>query len=281
MDLPVKDRGIWLSTALEHVRDGVIGVDRAGTVVWMNQAAERLTGRQKNRAMGQRVDEIFDPPEKGRHNPMGAWVQEVMDSCGVAHESHRELPVAGSHSVRVEVSVASVLQSGECRGAVIILSENAPDSFPGPGPVSPMKTLKDPLASEHGGARRVLVMDDDEVVRNLTVQKLIRLGYESEGALNGEEAVSRFKAAREEGKPFDVVVLDLIVRGGLGGKDTVEMLMEVDPGVKAILTSGHAMDPVLTNFWEYGFLGVIRKPFVIKELDVTIRKVLEEESTEA
>jgi DNA-binding NtrC family response regulator len=80
----------------------------------------------------------------------------------------------------------------------------------------------------------------------------------------------------DSGKPFDVVVLDLIIPGGMGGKETIEMLKTVDPGVKAILTSGHAVDPVLTNFWEYGFFGVIRKPFVIKELDVSIRQALEE-----
>jgi PAS domain S-box-containing protein len=273
----VKEGGIWLSAALEHVRDGVIGVDRTGAVVWMNPAAERLTGQQKTHATGRQVNAIIDSPEKDPHDSLGAWVQGVMDSAGTASETCRELTVAGSVSVQVDVNVASVFQSGECRGAVIVLSEHVPGSFSELEPASPGKALKRSAESEQARTRRVLVMDDDDVVRNLTVQKLIRLGYESEGAPNGEEAVSMFKAAREEGKPFDVIVLDLIVRGGLGGKDTLEMLMEVDPGVKAILTSGHAVDPVLTNFWEYGFFGVIRKPFVIKELDVTIRQVLEEE----
>lgn len=274
MELSMKDGGIWLSAALAHVRDGVIGVDRAGRIVCMNPAAERLSGRQEIHVKGWPVDSIFNLPEKDAGIPLGACIQEVVDSGAAVKESCRELLSAGSPPVRVDFTIAPVFQSGECQGAVIVLSGYGAGSGPD---VRMEKPRKAPDTPGQGGTWRVLVMDDDEVVRNLTVQKLIRLGYDSEGALNGEEAVFKFKAARDSGKPFDVVILDLIVRDGMGGKDTLGMLMEVDPDVKAILTSGHAVDPVLTNFWEYGFFGVIRKPFVIKELDITIRQALEEE----
>lgn len=274
MELPTKLGGFWLSAALEHIRDGVIGVDRAGGVVWMNPAAERLTGRQEIDATGRRVDDIFNVPKKGY--PLGASVQTVINSGRSAHESCRELFGTGTRPVRVDYTIAPVFQSGECRGAVIVLSEHAFGSGPDTG-ARPEKFRKKPYAPEQGRAWRVLVMDDDDVVRNLTVQKLIRLGYESEGASNGEEAVFKFRAARDSGKPFDVVILDLIVRGGMGGKATLEMLRKVDPDVRAVLTSGHAADPVLTNFWEHGFFGVVRKPFVLNELDAAIREALTEE----
>jgi len=272
MELPIKDGDLWLTAVLEHVRDAVIGVDRAGAVVWMNPAAERLTGRQAIQVVGRQVGEIFNAMEKEPRHTLGASVQTVLNSGTAAYEPGLALHRAGDDSVRVDYTVSPVFQDAECRGAVIVLS--------GPGSDAAGQPETDPAsadAREPDRTRRVLVMDDDDVVRNLTVQKLIRLGYESEGASSGEEAVSRFKAAKDSGAPFDAVVLDLIVRGGMGGKETVEMLRQVDPGVKAILTSGNAMDPVLTNFWEYGFFGVIRKPFVIKELDVAIRQALESE----
>jgi len=274
MDFSMNDGDIWLSTAFAHVRDGVIGVDRWGGIVCMNPAAERLTGWQEIHAKGRSADSIFNFPEEASGNSLEDSIQEAIGSGAEVKELQRELLSAGNRPVRVDLTFTPVFQSGECRGAVIIFSGQEPGGGPDTRPGVSEKTMDMPGQVE---TRRVLVMDDDEMVRNLTVQKLIRLGYESEGASNGEEAILKFKSAKDSKKPFDVVVLDLIVRGGMGGRDTLQMLMEIDPAVKAILTSGHAVDPVLTNFWEYGFFGVIRKPFVIKELDVTIRQALAED----
>jgi CheY-like chemotaxis protein len=275
MELAMKDSGIWLSTVLKRVREGVIGVDSTGGIVWMNPAAERLTGLKAPHTTDRAADDVFSFLEKEPRNPLGPALRSVLDRGAEVHVSDHELFCADSRPVCVDYTIVPILKGSECRGAVIFLSEN----------VSGVADAAMPPDAYQGGAdgavqdlvERVLVMDDDDVVRNLTVQKLIRLGYESDGASNGEEAVSKFKAARDSGKPYDVVVLDLIIRDGMGGRETLEMLKDVDPDVKAILTSGHAVDPVLTNFWEYGFFGVIRKPFVIKELDVTIRQALEEE----
>lgn len=271
MALPMKDGDTWLSAVLEHIRDPVIGVDRAGGILWMNPAAERLTGWQEIHALGRRIEAVLDSREKPSSRSIGASVQSVIDSGDAVHESCRELFFAGNRFACVDLTIAPVFKEGECMGTVVVLFAHAPGGGPDGRREGPGKTTEMP---EKSRASRVLVMDDDEVVRNLTVQKLIRLGYESEGASNGEEAVFKYKGARDSGKPFDVVVLDLIVRGGMGGKDALEMLIEIDPDVKAILTSGHAVDPVLTNFWEHGFFGVIRKPFVIRELDISIRQAL-------
>jgi len=275
MNLPMEHGGTWGSAALMHVRDGVIGVDGVGKILWMNPAAERLTGRQETGATGQAAGVVFDALERKPRTPIGPALQSVLDGGVAVHASRHELFYAGSQYFSVDYTIAPVIPGGGGRGAVIVLSENAPavtDSG-----VHPEPYRGEPEAPLLGGRGRVLVMDDDGVVRNMTVQKLIRLGYESEGASNGDEAVSKYKAARDSGRPFDVVVLDLIIRGGMGGRETLEMLREVDPAVRAILTSGNAVDPVLTNFWDYGFFGVIRKPFVIKELDVIIRQALSEE----
>ena len=263
MDFPKNDGGIWLSAALEHVRDGVMGVDTAGGVVWMNPVAQRLIGRQGMDAAGSPAGDLF------------ASLKTVLNNGTLVHLSRHKLICAGRPSVCVDCTIAPVLMGGKCRGAVIVFSLNTPEDTPD----APSKMIQEEKPPVHGrgDAGRILVMDDDDMVRNLTVQKLIRYGYESVGVSSGEEALSRFQAAIDSGKPFDVVILDLIVRGGMGGREAIEALRDIDPDVKAILTSGHAADPVLTNFWEYGFSGVVRKPFVIKELDITIRQVLEEE----
>ncbi len=273
MQLTLKDGGLWLSTTLEHIQEAVIGVDGAGCVTWMNPAAQRMTGWQQNQARGRRLDAVLKAAEGDPDFALEASVQRAITGGRVAHVPHRIFFPPENRAGRVDFTIAPVSTSGECKGAVIILSESPTGGDSGVAAHSAH-------TGEEKGDRldrmgRVLVMDDDDVVRTLTVQKLVRLGYESEGASTGEEAVRMFKAARKSGEPFDVVVLDLIVRGGMGGKDTAKMLRSIDPDVKTVLTSGHAVDPVLSNFWEYGFFGVIRKPFVIRELEMTIRRAIE------
>jgi CheY-like chemotaxis protein len=265
MDISQKGGNPWLSAVLGHIRDGVIGIDRLGHVTWMNSVAERLTDRPFSLIEGKGLDALFDPPQ-----PPG------MDALLTAMENvsaHGPQPIHFSYDHRgaqVDFTVVPVMDGDECVGAIVVFVEH------GVGKKAEVAgSPKASAASPRQRIGRVLVMDDDEVVRTLTVQKLLRLGYESEGASSGEEAVSKFRAAKEAGDEFDVVVLDLIVRGGMGGRDTIELLRKIDPNVRAVLTSGHAADPVLTNFWEYGFSGVVRKPFVIKELEVVIREAME------
>ncbi|MDI6756003.1 MAG: GAF domain-containing protein, partial [Thermodesulfobacteriota bacterium] len=108
---------------------------------------------------------------------------------------------------------------------------------------------------------RVLVMDDDQVVRYIAEKFLKHLGYEVELAEDGKEAVGRFKKAQESKQPFDIVILDLIVPGGIGGKEVLKKLLEISPEIKAIAASGFSNDPILADFKRYGFKGVLAKPF--------------------
>lgn len=111
------------------------------------------------------------------------------------------------------------------------------------------------------GQGRILVMDDEASLRKTVGRMLQKLGYESEFAKDGAEAIDMYKEAKESGKPYNAVILDLTIPGGMGGKDTVKKLMEIDPEVKAIVSSGYSDDPVLANFQEYGFKGMMPKPF--------------------
>jgi PAS domain S-box-containing protein len=124
-----------------------------------------------------------------------------------------------------------------------------------------------------GGRRRVLLMDDDERVRRITGAMLQQLGYDVEFAGNGEEAIERYRKEKESGKRFDAVILDLTVQGGIGGEHTLRELHEIDPEVKAVISSGYADHPVIKNFRAYGFLAAIAKPYTIEKLMALLEKL--------
>jgi len=123
---------------------------------------------------------------------------------------------------------------------------------------------------------RILLMDDEEMIRNLGRQMLIRVGYDVELAKDGVEAIELYQKAMDSGKPFDVVILDLTVKGGIGGRDAVKKILEINPQAKAIVSSGYSNDPVITHFREYGFIEALPKPYTVKDLSDALNKVTKE-----
>jgi DNA-binding NtrC family response regulator len=121
---------------------------------------------------------------------------------------------------------------------------------------------------------RILVMDDEAMIRNLAGNILKRLGYEPAFALNGEEAIALYKEALDTGIPFDAVILDLTVKGGMGGKETIQELVSIDPGVRGIVSSGYANDPGVTNYRDFGFCAVMAKPYRVKEIGEQLEQLL-------
>ncbi len=138
-----------------------------------------------------------------------------------------------------------------------------------PVPV-PAVTAEEPA----GGSGRVLVMDDEQGVLNVLGTMLKGLGYEAEFAVDGEDAVGQYAAARQTGRPFDVVMLDLTIVGGMGGRETVLRLKEIDPGVRAIASSGYSDDPVMNDCSAYGFRDILIKPYQRKDLSRVLDRVL-------
>jgi PAS domain S-box-containing protein len=121
---------------------------------------------------------------------------------------------------------------------------------------------------------RILVMDDEEGIRKLLSNMLKDAGYEVELTQNGIEAIQKYTEAKKSGQPFDVVILDLTVPGGMGGKDVIVKLLEIDPEVKAIVSSGYADDPIMAEYKKYGFRGVVTKPYNLKLMRETISSIL-------
>jgi CheY-like chemotaxis protein len=116
-------------------------------------------------------------------------------------------------------------------------------------------------------------MDDEEMVRNSVGEILKIIGYEVEYARDGSEAIELYRNAKESAHPFDAVILDLTVPGGIGGVEAVRKLREIDPRVKAIVSSGYSNDPVMANFKDYGFDAVITKPIKVADLSNVLSKM--------
>ncbi|MCG2722662.1 MAG: PAS domain S-box protein, partial [Thermodesulfovibrionales bacterium] len=124
------------------------------------------------------------------------------------------------------------------------------------------------------GTGRILIMDDDEAVRKSTGLMLERIGYEVSYAIDGTEALDLYKESIVRGNPFHIVIMDLTIPGGMGGKETVKKLLAINPQVKAIVSSGYSDDPVMADYQAYGFKGVIIKPYSIEELSALVAKLM-------
>ena len=143
-------------------------------------------------------------------------------------------------------------------------------------PVSGSKSvcnISEEQSTAHGHGK-VLVMDDEKIVRDVSGEMLKSLGYEVEFANGGTEAIEMYQRAVEARRPFDVVIMDLTIPGGIGGKEAIQKLRSVDPDVKAIVSSGYSNDPVMADFKEYGFMGVIIKPYRIEGFSKTLQEVI-------
>ncbi len=121
---------------------------------------------------------------------------------------------------------------------------------------------------------RALFMDDEQSIRDIAVILLQRFGLSVDTAVDGAEAIEKYRTALAEGKRFDLVVMDLTVPGGMGGLAALGKLREIDPQVKAVVSSGYSSDPVLANFRAHGFVAVIAKPYEVSELSRVLREVL-------
>ena len=114
--------------------------------------------------------------------------------------------------------------------------------------------------------KRLLFMDDDERIRILMTAMMDLLGYAVACVKDGEEAIALYRQAKESGKTFSAVILDLTIPGSMGGNEVLKRLLEIDPRVKAIISSGYADDPIMKEYRDYGFVDAIAKPYKMEQL---------------
>ncbi len=139
------------------------------------------------------------------------------------------------------------------------------------GVVTPIET---PQAKSPGLSGQILVMDDEPAICRLVARILARRGLEVVSAVDGEEALQRYREQLQAGAPFDAVILDLTVPDGMGGLETLTRIRELDPAVRAIVSSGYSTDPIMANYAEHGFAGVVSKPYSPADLADAVASVL-------
>ncbi len=142
-------------------------------------------------------------------------------------------------------------------------------------PASNQKIMQQPKEIREllSGKGKILVMDDEAMVREVLGMMLLTLGYEAKFARDGGEAIELFSQAQGSAEPFAAVILDLTVPGGMGGREAMAKLLKIDPQVKAMVSSGYFDDPIMADFQKYGFAGVIAKPYKVAELGKVLNKI--------
>ena len=145
-------------------------------------------------------------------------------------------------------------------------------------PAFPMDQPSEKTSSQEvtKGSGTILIMDDDDDVRQVLGDMVRRCGYACEMVENGREAVRSYQEAQDRDQPFVLVLLDLTIPGEAGGREVVKELLWLNPEVKAMAVSGYSEDPILANFKDYGFVGSVKKPFEVSEMSAAIESVLRE-----
>ena len=235
--------------------------------------------------------------------PGGGVIEVACENVSSTSSMNIALPTSGSHvkmsikdsGVGIPANVLdrvfdpyfSTKQQGSGLGLAIshsIISKHgghiAVQSTPGVGttftvylPASaqnsePVKKTEE--ADAHTRKSRILVMDDEEMVRNILQGMLYRTGHEVLLAKDGIEAVRAYREAMENDAPIDLIIMDLTIPGGMGGKEAVEKILALNPEAKVVVSSGYSNDPVMANFKDYGFCSAIAKPYQLSELTKVI-----------
>ena len=160
----------------------------------------------------------------------------------------------------------------------------AAESSPGQGatvtillPATARRPISEQATSEAliMGSGRVLIMDDEPAILEALAALLAQLGYEAHIAKNGERAVELYRQAQNKNRSYDAVILDLTVPGAMGGLETLAQLCTIDPGVKAIVSSGYSTDPVMSDPKKYGFCAVLKKPYRFSVLGRIVKTVVD------
>ena len=120
--------------------------------------------------------------------------------------------------------------------------------------------------------KKILVMDDEDMVGEIACQMLSYLGFDAVHVFDGKAAIQEFQEQKDKGQPFNAVIMDLTIPGGMGGKEAVTKILAVDSNAQVFVSSGYSNDPAMVNFKDFGFTGVIVKPFDL----AAIQKVLDQ-----
>lgn len=197
------------------------------------------------------------------------YISKIFDPYFTTKEKGRGLGLATSYSIIQNhggmIDVTSVMD----KGTTFFIYLPA---------VETKKEIREasPITSVSGRKGKVLVMDDEKFILNIAQELITALGHDVDLAEHGEAAIEKYRTAMESGKPFDIVILDLTIRGGMGGRETIQRLREIDPSVKAIVSSGYSDDDIVSEYKNYGFKERLAKPYKLAMLRDALNALLSE-----
>jgi CheY-like chemotaxis protein len=240
--MPVAHQGrIWINAGNLRLEDGQVAPLTAGTYVVV-EVRDNGTGIKP-----EHLEKIFDPFFTTKKTGTGLGLATVLSIV----KRH-----GGQMGLDSEVGVGTTF-------TVFLPQAQKPEEI---------EARRAP--SLRFGTGRVLFMDDDPQICELTGGMLASLGYKFDLAKTGEEAVQFYKRYLNIGRPYDAVIMDLTIIGGMGGEQTFKVLRELDPEVRAILASGYDNDDMARQYLNMGFCGYLPKPYRVGDLGKMIRTVL-------
>jgi PAS domain S-box-containing protein len=199
------------------------------------------------------------------------YVERIFDPYFSTKQTGSGLGLAIVHSIIAQHNGHISVVSKPGSGTTFTIFLPAEKSSHKPTATTYLDLIEKPIST----SGHILVMDDDEMVRNISAAMLERYGYTVDFAVDGKEAMEKYIAADKSGNSFDIVIMDLTIPGGMGGKEAVNKLLAVAPKAKVIVSSGYSTDPVMANYSDYGFKGRLVKPFRMDTFKTEICKVME------
>ncbi len=190
----------------------------------------------------------------------------VFDPYFSTKQEGRGLGLASAYSIAKQHEGLLTVESQPGEGTVFSLYL--------PASKAQLATESMDLDADLGGGGRILIMDDEDAVRHVTGSIIEQLGFQAAYAVDGREAIDRYRHALDLEEPYDAVIMDLTIPGGMGGQETIGHLLDLDPAVRAVVMSGYSNDPVLANYRDYGFQARIGKPFAADDLARVLSEVL-------
>ena len=191
---------------------------------------------------------------------------KIFDPYFTTKQKGSGLGLASSYSIIEKHKGTITVQSKPGQGTTFTIYLPAMNTFV-------RKNKKESRKIEKGFGK-ILIMDDESYIRDLMKDMLGFLGYKAETVENGEEAIRKYRDALQAGAPFDAVIMDLTIPGGMGGEEVIRELLKIDPEVKSIVASGYSADSIMANYGDFGFKGILQKPFRIEEVGIMLDEVL-------
>ncbi len=255
-----------------------VDVDQVGQVI-NNLALNAVQAMSAGGVIRIGASNVTDPPgdlEPGRYvrivvedEGVGiskAHLSKIFDPYFTTKEKGSGLGLASAYSILRQHGGGITAHSVEGKGATFEVYL--------PASSKRVRSIKDRQERDLTGRGRILVMDDESFVLDVAGKMLAKMGFEAVYAKDGAVAIDLYRKALEEKRPFVAVVMDLTIPGGLGGKETQMRLMKIDPGVMTIVSSGYSDDPILSEYKDYGFRGVLLKPYRLADMSEVLGELL-------